>query len=351
MNPVQDAISKLVEKKDLTTLEATRAMKCIMSGEASPAQIGGFLATLRLKGETISEITAFAKVMRDFAARINPRVKGVLVDTCGTGGDKIKTFNVSTAVSLVAAGAGVPIAKHGNRSVTSKSGSADVLEALGVKIDLDPGGVERCIQEIGYGFMFAPVFHKAMRHALPVRKEVGIRTVFNVLGPLTNPANARAQVLGVYDVSFTVTLAKVLNGLGVKRAMVVHGLAGLDEISTLGPTQISELKGGKVKTYTVTPEEFGIRRTKTAAIVGSDVEENARMLLRVLKCEEGPHRDVVLLNAAAAIMVGGKASDIKKGLKLAAGAIDSGKAYEKLAQLVQCSGGDSQKLKMLEASL
>ena len=351
MEIMQSAIRKLVERQDLTEAEAGAAMKCIMSGEATQAQIGGFLTALRMKGETIAEITAFARVMREFAARITPRVKGVLVDTCGTGGDKIKTFNVSTAAMFVAAGAGLLIAKHGNRSVTSKAGSADVVEALGVRIDLPPEAVQHCIENIGIGFMFAPIFHGAMKYATPVRREMSIRTVFNVLGPLTNPASSQAQLMGVYDAELTEKLANVLRGLGCKRAMVVHGLDGLDEISTLGKTQISELDAGNVKTYTLSPEELGIKRTTPDTIAGKDLAENARMLLKVLRGEKGPKRDIVLLNAAAAIVVGGKARDLREGIKIAGDAIDSGKAYEKLAQLVEATGDDVQKLKAAEASL
>jgi anthranilate phosphoribosyltransferase len=351
MEIMQSAIRKLVERKDLTEAEAAAAMKCIMSGEATQAQIGGFLAALRMKGETIAEITAFARVMREFAARITPKVKGVLVDTCGTGGDRIKTFNVSTAAMFVAAGAGLLIAKHGNRSVTSKAGSADVVEALGVRIDLPPEAVKHCIESVGIGFMFAPIFHGAMKHATPVRREMGVRTVFNVLGPLTNPASAQAQLMGVYDAELTEKLANVLKGLGCKRAMVVHGLDGLDEISTLGKTQISELEGKNVKTYRVSPEELGIKRTTPDAIAGKDLAENARMLLKVLRGEVGPRRDTVLLNAAAAIVMGGETRDLREGINIAAGAIDSGRAYEKMTQLIEATGGDMQKLKSLEATL
>lgn len=344
-------ISEVVKGKDLTEAEAEAAMKYIMSGEATPVQISSFLTALRLKGETVEEITAFARVMREFAARITPKVDDILVDTCGTGGDKIKTFNISTAAMFVAAGAGLLIAKHGNRSVTSKAGSADVVEALGVRIDLPPAEVQRCIETVGIGFMFAPRFHGAMKYATPVRREMGIRTVFNVLGPLTNPAGAQAQVMGVYDAALTEKLARVLGKLGCKRAMVVHGLDGLDEISTLGETQISELSGGEVRTYTITPESFGIEHASAEALAGKDVGENARTLLRILRGERGPRRDIVLLNAAAAIVVGGKAKDLHEGTAIAANSVDSGRAYEKVVQLVEATGGDVQKLKAWEASL
>ncbi|MDI6642627.1 MAG: anthranilate phosphoribosyltransferase [Candidatus Hodarchaeaceae archaeon] len=351
MNTVQAVIGKLVERKDLTRSEAEEAMKCIMSGEATPAQISSFLTALCMKGETVDEITAFAEVMRTFATRITPRVDGVLVDTCGTGGDKIKTFNISTAAMFIAAGAGVPIAKHGNRSVTSKAGSADVVEALGVRIDLPPEEVQRCIETVGIGFMFAPRFHGAMKYATPVRREMGIRTVFNILGPLTNPAGAQAQVMGVYDAALTEKLASVLGNLGCGRAMVVHGMEGLDEISTLGETQISELSGGEVRTYKIAPEDFGIERTVPESIAGKELDENVRMMLKVLRGERGPRRDIVLLNAAAAIVVGGKARDLHEGVAIAANTIDSGRAYEKVVQLTKASGGDLEKLRDWEASL
>lgn len=351
MNSIQAAIRKLIEMRDLTEGEAEVAMKCLMSGEATQAQIGSFLTALRMKGETIEEITAFARVMREFAARITPKVDDILVDTCGTGGDKIKTFNISTAAMFVAAGAGIRIAKHGNRSVTSKAGSADVVEAMGVRIDLPPDEVQRCIESIGIGFMFAPRFHGAMKYATPVRREMGIRTVFNILGPLTNPASAQAQVMGVFDGSLTEKLAHVLGRLGCQRAVVVHGLDGLDEISTLGETQISELKDGKVRTFKLKPEDLGIERTNVETIAGKDLAENVRMLIRVLRGEQGPRRDIVLLNAAAAMVVGGKARDLRQGLAIAASTIDSGRAYEKVAQLVEATGGDIQKLKGWEGDL
>ncbi|MEW6592270.1 MAG: anthranilate phosphoribosyltransferase [Candidatus Hadarchaeota archaeon] len=351
MNHVQDALKKLVEWRELTGAEAADAMRCLMAGEATQAQIGAFLTALKMKGETVTEITAFARTMREFAANIRPKVDGNLVDTCGTGGDLVKTFNVSTAAMFVAAGAGVPIAKHGNRSVTSKAGSADVIEALGAKVDLPPEDVQRCIEKIGIGFMFAPKFHEAMKYAAPVRREMGVRTVFNILGPLTNPAGAQAQVLGVYDAGLTENLANVLRNLGSKRAMVVHGLDGLDEISTIGKTQISELKDEEVRTYTVAPEDFGITRTNADEIAGKDAVENAKMLLKVLRGEHGARRGIVLLNAAAAIVVGGKAGDLREGMTAAANAIDAGRAFEKVVKLIEATGGDVGKLRELEASL
>lgn len=342
---MKELIAKVVERIDLTKEEAEEAMKKIMTGEATEAQIGAFLTALRMKGETMDEIAACAQVMRDFAERITPRVRGKLVDTCGTGGDKIKTFNISTIAAFVAAGAGVPIAKHGNRSVTSKAGSADLLEALGVKIDCPPEVVRRCIEKAGIGFMFAPVFHKAMKYAIKPRKEIGIRTIFNLLGPLTNPANAQAQLLGVFDAPLTPKIAGALRNLGVERALVVHGMDGLDEISTLGSTQISELIDGEIKTYRIKPEEFGLRRASVGDLAGGDAEYNAKLTVSLLKNGgKGPKMDVVKLNAGAAIYVGDKADSIKEGMELAEESIDSGKAYLKLAMLVKESGGSLEKL-------
>lgn len=335
---MKEFINKLVEGKDLEGKEAEDAMQCIMSGNATQAQIGSFLTALRVKGETVEEISSCARVMRKFASTIKPEVKGALVDTCGTGGDKIKTFNISTIASFVVAGAGIAVAKHGNRSVTSKAGSADVLEALGVKVDLEPKKVEECIEEVGIGFMFAPVFHGAMKHAIGPRREMGIRTVFNILGPLTNPANANAQLLGVFDGRLTETLAFVLRDLGVDRALVVHGTDGLDEISTIGPTKMSELKDSRVSTYELTPEEVGIERTGVKDLQGGDAAYNAELAAGILKSKiRGAKRDIVALNAGAGIYVGGMAETLKEGIKIAEGSIDSGRAYEKLNALIEYS--------------
>jgi anthranilate phosphoribosyltransferase len=331
-------ISKLVEGQDLTSDEAEDAMKLIMSGSATDAQIGSFLTALRMKGETIDEVSACASVMRTFAERINPKVDGTLVDTCGTGGDQIKTFNISTISAFVIAGAGIPIAKHGNRSVTSKAGSADLLEALGVKMDMTPKDAERTIEEIGIGFMFAPTFHKAMKYAIGPRKEIGIRTVFNILGPLTNPANAQAQVLGVYDADLTEKMAGVLAKLGTERALVVHGIGGLDEISTFSETKVSELKEGVVNTYEIKPEDFGIKRAAPEELAGGDPKQNADIAVSLLKDkEQGAMRDIVLLNSAAGIYVGGVADSIADGVSLAENSVDSGAAYDKLTGLVDMS--------------
>lgn len=337
---IQEAIRKVVEFQDLTPQEAEEAMRDIMSGSATPAQIASFLTGLRMKGETVEEISSLASVMREFCLKVNPKVGGRLVDTCGTGGDRIKTFNISTVSMFVAAAANVRVAKHGNRSVTSKAGSADVLEFLGAGIDLGPEEVERCIEEVGIGFMFAPVFHPSMKHALQPRREMGIRTVFNILGPLTNPAGARGQVLGVFDPSLTEPLCQVLKRLGSERVMVVHGMDGLDEISTLGATKVSELKDSRVETFELTPEQFGIPRARTGDLLGGDAEENAKLLVEILKGKRGPRRDIVLLNAAAAILVGGISHDMKDALEAAREAIDSGAAYRKLINFIEATGGD-----------
>lgn len=333
-------ISKVVEGRDLSEEEAAEAMHKIMSGSATPAQIASFLTALRMKGESITEITAFARVMREFATKISPKVDGKLVDTCGTGGDRVKSFNISTVSAFVASGSGLAIAKHGNRSVTSKSGSADLLEALGVNINLTPEQVEKLIEQIGIGFMFAPIFHGAMKHAIAPRREIGIRTVFNILGPLTNPANAQAQLLGVFSQELVPTLAEVLERLGVERAMVVHGMEGLDEISICSDTKVAELKNHSIDVYTIAPEDFGLRRAKVEEILGGSPKENAELARRILSGEEqGARRDIVILNSAAAIYVGDKAKSIDSAITLAENSIDSGKALEKLNLLVERSTG------------
>lgn len=348
---IQQAIRKLVEFQDLTEEEARGAMREIMTGSATPAQIASFLTALRMKGEKVEEIFALAQTMREFCLKVRPRVGGRLVDTCGTGGDKIKTFNISTCSMFVAAGSGVKIAKHGNRSVTSKAGSADVLEFLGARIDLGAEGVERCIEEVGIGFMFAPVFHPSMKYALGPRREIGVRTVFNILGPLTNPAGAKGQLLGVYHPPLTEIIAGVLRKLEVERAMVVHGLDGLDELSTLGKSRVSELCNGELKTYEISPEQFNLPRARVEDLLGAGVEENAKTLLQILKGRKGPRRDIVLLNSAAAIWAGALVDDLGEGIKLAAESIDSGSAYRRLVDFIACTGGDLQKLRALEHGL
>lgn len=330
----KEAISKIVEGKDLSMAQARDVMDEIMGGRATPAQIGGFLTAMRMKGETVDEITGFARSMRNNAHTISPKVP-FLTDTCGTGGDGAHTFNISTAAAIVASAAGVPVAKHGNRSVSSSSGSADVLEKLGVVIDLCPQDVARCIEETGLGFMFAPVFHGAMRHAIGPRRELGVRTVFNMLGPLTNPAGAGGQLMGVYSEELTEPVAKVLGNLGVKHAMVVCSRDGLDEISICAATQVSELKDGKIKTYLIDPEEYGFSKAGSGEIKGESPDHNARIITALLKGERGAKKDILLLNAGAAIYIGGRKETLAEGIAHAAQAIDSGKAYEKLQQLVE----------------
>jgi anthranilate synthase/phosphoribosyltransferase len=337
---MKDYIEKLVEGTDLNPAEATDAMRLIMAGKATPAQIGSFLTALRVKGESVSDITCFALAMREFATKITPRTERPVVDMCGTGGDKIKTFNISTISSFVVAGAGIPVAKHGNRSVTSKSGSADILEALGAKIDAKPADVQSTIESIGFGFMFAPVFHGSMKHAIGVRKEVGIRTVFNLLGPLTNPASAKAQLVGVYDASLVVPIAKVLRNMGMERGMVVHGVGGLDEVSTFGRTVVAEIKDGKVLSYELSPEDFGLTQVTPQELKGGNAAENAQLAYRLLRDRDsGPKRDIVLLNAACGIYIGGAAPSIKDALKLAADSIDSGNALAVMERYIALSRG------------
>ena len=332
---IESTIKKVVDMKDLTTKESYDAMNYIMNGKATPSQIACFLTALRMKKECINEITGFAQSMRKHATIIKPKHKNV-VDTCGTGGDLSNTFNISTTAAFVAAGAGITIAKHGNRSVSSHSGSADVLEALGANIDLKPNQVKQCIDKVGIGFFYAPNFHKSMKYATPVRREIGIRTVFNILGPLCNPVKSCAHVIGVYEPELTALVAQALRNLGVKRAYVVHGMDGLDEISISGKTRISEIKkGGKITTYHITPEELGLHSSSISNITGGMPRTNASITLQVLKNEDkGPRRNVVLLNAAAAIMVIGKAEDFNEGLKVAYEAISSGKAYDKLQKFI-----------------
>ena len=330
---IQPTLTKLLDGQNLSRTEAQAVMAEIMGGEVSPVLIASFLIALRMKGETVEELTGFAEAMRDKMMAVHPKAKP-LVDTCGTGGDSFKTFNISTAAAFVAAGAGVAIAKHGNRAVSGICGSADVLEALGVKLDLTPEQISNCVDEVGIGFMFAPGLHPAMKHAGPVRREIGVRTVFNLLGPLANPARAQAQVLGVYSAAHTETHAAVLKNLGSKRALVVHGLDGLDEISTTGPTQVSELLDGEVCTRTVTPEEFGLARVNRDDLKsGTTAQENAELLVNVLEGQRGPRRDIVLLNAAAALIAAGKATDFAGGIEQAALSIDCGNALSKLEAL------------------
>ncbi len=329
---IREMISKVVEEIDLTEAEMTAVMDEIMTGGASDAQIGSFLTALRMKGETVEEITGGARVMREKALHVDTG-GGTVVDTCGTGGDRSGTFNISTTAAFIAAGAGLKVAKHGNRSVSSRSGSADVLRSLGVNVEAEVERVEECLREIGIGFLFAPLLHGAMKYAIGPRKEIGIRTVFNILGPLTNPAGAHCQVLGVYDQCLTERLAHVLANLGSTRAMVVHGRDGLDEITLTTTSKISELRDGKVETYTFIPEDHGLERCSIDDIRGGDSEENARITLDILKGEKGPRRDIALLNAAAAVIVAGEAADFREALEKAAESVDSGAALGKLEKL------------------
>ncbi len=329
---ITDAIKKVVAREDLTEAEAWAAMGEVMDGQTTPAQIAAFITALRMKGETVAEIAGFARAMRERAQRIAPRAQ-TLIDVVGTGGDRLSTFNISTTTAFVVAAAGGYVAKHGNRAVSRLSGAADVLEALGVHIQVAPDVVRQSIEDIGIGFMFAPIYHAAMKHAVGPRKEIGIRTVFNVLGPLTNPANASYLVVGTYAPALTEVMAEVLGEMGARRAMVVHGLDGIDELSTVGPTRISELRDGDVRTRQLTPEEVGLERASPEAIAGGRPEENAAITTAVLRGEVGPRRDIVLMNAAAALMTAELADDWRDGLALARRAIDSGAAYEKLEAL------------------
>ena len=330
---IKEAIDIVVKGKSLTMEQASQVMNEIMDGAATPAQFGAFVVALRLKGETVHEIAGMAQVMREKSVPV--KVKGPLVDTCGTGGDGTKTFNISTTAAFVVAGAGVKVAKHGNRGMSSGCGSADVLDALGVKYDIDATGVERCLEEIGIGFMFAPRFHPAMKFAVNPRKEIGIRTVFNILGPMTNPARAQSQLLGVFDDKLALTMAEVLGLLGCVHALVVHGEDGMDEITLGGKTTVCELKNNKVARYHIEPEEFGFSRASINQLRGGTPQENADILRRVLGGEKGPYRDITLLNAAAALVAADLAKDLKKGVKLAADSIDSGIAMKKLEGLVK----------------
>lgn len=329
---IKEAIAKLADRVNLTEAESEAVMEEIMTGQATSAQVASYLTALRMKGETVEEITGAAIVMRNKAARIRVNDPDA-IDTCGTGGDRLHTFNISTTAAFVVAGAGITVAKHGNRSVSSMCGSADVLRALGVNIDLKPEKVERCINEAGIGFLFAPLYHPAMKHAVVPRQEIGIRTMFNILGPLTNPAGAARQLIGVYSSHLTDILARVLLNLGAKHCLVVHGSDGLDEITITGETAVSEGRGGEVRTYTIRPSDFGMRAAPIEDIRGGSPEENARIVLQILEGEKGPKRDVVLLNAAAGILVSGRAADFSHAIIEAEKSIVAGAAIAKLESL------------------
>ncbi len=332
---------KLIQNQSLTTEEAGLAISKIFT-EATDAQIAAFLTALKMKGETPEEIAGLALGMKKAANIINPSVAGMLVDTCGTGGDSTGTINVSTGAAIVAAACGVFVAKHGNYSITSKSGSADVLRELGLKIDSSPREVEATIENVGIGFMLAPVFHPSMKRVGQIRRDLGFRTVFNILGPLTNPANAKAQVIGVFDPALCDIMANVLNILGTKRALVVHG-GGMDEISNTGETRIVELNGGKITRYTLTPEKLGIKRASISDIAGGAPEENARDIVDVLKGKQGAKRDIIAMNAGAALLVSGKVETLSSGIRIANQSIDSGAALNKLKELIGAAG-DTEKL-------
>ena len=336
---IQHAISRLLDNHDLTRAEAREVMGSIMRGEATQAQIAGFLVALRAKGETASEITGCAEAMREHVLAVRPQ-RDDLVDTAGTGGDEQHTLNISTAAALVAASAGAGVAKHGNRAVSSSSGSADVLEALGFRLDLERAQIERSIDELGFGFLFAPTHHPAMKHAAPVRVELGTRTVFNVLGPLTNPAGARAQVVGVFSARLVRTIAEVLAQLGAYRAFVVHGAHGIDELSPAGPNVVCEVVDGSVHERTIDPQELGVRRCAPEELRGGTPAENAAAIRRVFAGADGGARDAILLNAAGAIAAAGRAEDLREGLDAARTAVDSGAAAERLEQLVAFSRDD-----------
>jgi len=332
------AIGRLVERRDLSVEESYECMSAIMSGEATDAQIAAFITALRMKGETVDEITGCARAMRERAVHVDPGQNPYdVIDTCGTGGDVRGTFNISTAAALVAAGAGVRVAKHGNRSVSSHSGSADVLKTLGVNIEADRPAVERCLREANIGFLFAPRLHAAMKYAIGPRRELAIRTVFNILGPLTNPAGAPCQVLGVYDGALAPVLARVLRNLGSKHCFVVHAADGLDEISNAGPTGVVELAEGEIREYEICPEDFGLTRSDLADLVVRSPEESAAAVRSVLAGKAGPRRDIVLLNAAAGIAASGAAPDLSSALERAAESVDSGAAAAALEKLIALS--------------
>lgn len=343
MPAVLEALHQAADRHDLSESQAHAAMIDILNGNSTPVLVAALLTALRMKGEAAAEVSGFARAMRDSAMRVTPQGTAAerLVDTCGTGGDGGTTFNVSTAAALVVAGSGLAVAKHGNRSISSQCGSADVLEALGVRIGLDPGLVARSIDEIGIGFLFAPTMHPAMRHAGPVRQELGMRTVFNMLGPLTNPAGAGVQVMGVYEERIVGLAAEALVRLGTRRALIVHGSDGMDEITLSGPTSYAEVREGSIITGSVTPADFGFRRSAASLIAGGDAQANAATILEVLRGNGGPARDIVVMNAGAALRVAGQARTWREGAAMAAESIDSGAARAKLDALVAFNSSDA----------
>ncbi|MCI0486904.1 MAG: anthranilate phosphoribosyltransferase [Blastocatellia bacterium] len=342
---ITEAIKKVIERASLSAAEAEAVLEQIMTGQCTDAQVASLLTALRMKGETADELTGFARVMRRKVLPVRPlcvtadhsgeSAREALLDTCGTGGDSSGSFNISTASAFVVAGGGVRVAKHGNRSVSSRCGSADAMEALGVRVEIPPSTIARSIDEVGIGFLHAPLLHGAMKYVATARKQMGIRTIFNMLGPLTNPADASVQVIGVYAPQLTELLAEVLLALGSERAFIVHGHDGLDEISITGESRITELKDGRLATYTIKPEDFGLARSSLSDIQGGDAAENARIILDVLEGKGGPRRDIVLLNAAAAFVASGKADNFEQGIALASESIDSGKARLALERLIE----------------
>ena len=342
---ITDALKRLIDRENLTMSEAEAVLEQIMTGQCTDTQIASFLTALRMKGETVEEVTGFARVMRNRATVVAPQSvvradltgtgREALIDTCGTGGDVSGSFNVSTATALVVAGAGVRVAKHGNRSASSQCGSADVMEALGVRIDLTPRQIADCIDRVGIGFLHAPHLHASMKHVARARKEMGIRTIFNMLGPLTNPAGAGAQLIGVYAAHLTLLFAEVLRGLGTTRAVIVHGTDGMDEITITGETLVTELRSGEIHSYSVKPEDFGMSRAGIADIRGGDAEQNAGIIREILEGVAGPRRDIVVLNAAAALMASSRAKDLHEGVTMARSVIDDQRAKMKLRQLIE----------------
>ncbi len=331
---ITDGIRKVVDGEDLTRQEALEVMGQIMDGDASPAQISSLITALRMKGETVEEVTGFALAMRERIQNRPARRQGLL-DTCGTGGDGGRTFNISTAAAIVAAAGGVKVAKHGNRAVSGQSGSADVLEALQIRTNLEPHRVSQCLEQTGFAFFFAPHFHPAMKHAIGPRREIRIRTVFNLLGPLTNPAGAETQILGVYDSCLLHTLPKVLANLGVRRALVVASEDGLDEVSVSAKTHVAELRDGHIQHYEIVPEELGLQRFPLSSVAGGRPEENARIIMEVFQGAQGGPRDIVLANAGAALYIAGKTRSWQEGIQLAKELLDSGAAYQKLLEIKQ----------------
>jgi anthranilate phosphoribosyltransferase len=357
MTFIREAISKVVNSENLTENEARQAMIELIDGSATQSQIGSLLTALRMKGETVDEIAAFASIMKQHAVKIDPKVVPRLTDTCGTGGDNLKTFNISTVAALVISGAGVPVAKHGNRSFTSKCGSADLLERLGVNINASPEHVKISIEQAGIGFLFAPVFHSATKNVAVPRKEIGVRTVFNLLGPLTNPANAKAQLLGVYDDSLVVKMAEVLRKLGIESAIVVHGLDGFDEISLIGETHAAHLENGSVKEEILSPSSFGLEKRSFDQVSAHDldVDGHATIALSILRGSSTREKekavcDMVIANASAGLVASGRARSFKEGVELAKTSLESGRAFQKLNDLVRFSDGDETRIESLLSS-